>query len=285
MKNITLFFKSSLSQFKLKDKLNIKVIISSLKHTWFLFMLVSFFSCQTIGYKYSDTYNEIPHVENEALLLFSNIKNTNQSLETFKGIGKLKLNTNKKSMNLRAAFMGTQQGKFRVEIFGFPGQSSARYINDGHTSYVYLPFEDQLYAINSANPSLEKLLNLPITSNDLNSFLSGKIPIDDYTVDHISVSESGKEYEIYLTKSCLGDRKKIYIDLDRIQRCKIEVFNLFGSLKYRALLDRIQAVDEYRIPFEIHISDNNGNGLHIHIDKYWTNTSIPASSFTLTHPY
>lgn len=252
-------------------------------------LLLPLFSCQTFVGKlsnkpvYSETHDAFVQDENEKLKFISTIENTNNTLETFKGIGNLKLINTSTSMNTRAAWVGTNQGKFRVEIFGFPGQSSASYSNDGQFSYLYFYLEDRLYIINSVNPSLEKILTLSITSNDLNSFLSGRVPIYEYDIHKTELAISDKSYVLNLKKGCFGKIEKIYIDKDQNNVQKVELFNLFGSLIYRAEFSKVQTINGYRIPFDIIISNNDGNRLHIQIDKYWTDVTVPLETFTLTH--
>ena len=261
-----------------------KMHFTSKKYVWVLFIFISLVSCQTIGTKYPDIYDTHPHVEYDAAHLLSAIKNTNSKLETFKGIGNLKLINKNKSMNARAVWMGTNQGNFRVEIFGFPGQSTASYSNNGKYSYVYFPMEGHFYSISDPNPSLDKILTISITSNDLSSFLSGKIPVYEYDADQAKINVSDRGYELSLKKGCFGTHKKLYIDKHNKNVWKVESFNFFGSLKYRTELNMIQSVNGYSIPFEINISNNDGHRLRIHIDKYWTDVPVPLSSFTLTPP-
>jgi hypothetical protein len=180
--------------------------------------------------------------------------------------------------------MGTREGKFRVEIFGFPGQSAARFSNDGRYSYLHLPMEDRFDIFDTKNPNLEKILTISITSNDLHSFLSGQLPVYEYTAEHAKLKVSDEGYGLNLKKGCFGNRKKIYADKYDKNVWKVEVFNVFGSLNYRTELNKKHSINGYNIPFEIIISDNDGNRLHIRIDKYWTDVSVPISSFTLTPP-
>ena len=253
-------------------------------------LLILLYSCQTTGSKHTDnqvfpeTYDKLYQAEDEKLKLISIIKNTNKNLETFKGIGNLKLINNNKSMNTRAAWIGTHQGNFRVEIFGFPGQSAASYSNDGQYSYLYFHLEDRLYIIDSVNPSLEKILTISITSKDLNSFLSGRVPIYEYDINKTNLNISDDGYVLNLKKGCFGNLKKIYFNKHQNNVQKVEIFNLFGSLIYRAELSMVQTINGYTIPFDILITNDDGNRLHIHIDKYWTDVTFPVSSFTLTHP-
>jgi hypothetical protein len=267
-----------------KIKRHAKMHFSSKKYVWILFIFIPLVSCQTIGIKYPDSYDTKPPVEYDAEHLLSAIKNKNSELETFKGIGNLKLINNNTSMNARAVWMGTHQGNFRVEIFGFPGQSTASYSNNGKYSYVYFPMEGHFYIISDPNPSLEKILTISITSNDLSSFLSGKIPVYEYDADQAKINVSDEGYELSLQKGFFGKRKKLYIDKHNKNVWKIESFNVFGSLKYRTKLTMMQSINGYSIPFEINISNNDGNRLRIYIDKYWTNVPAPLSSFTLTPP-
>jgi len=220
----------------------------------------------------------------EATYILSSIQHINNTLISFKGIGNLKLNTRSESMNTRAAWMGTRQGNFRVEIFGFPGQSAVSYSNDGSRSYLHSHLDNRFYMIESANPSLESILSIPITSQDLSTFLSGKIPVYVYDENKIEMKPYNSGYVIHLKKGCFGHLEKLYVDENKTHVEKVELFNSFGSLIYRAELNMRRIVDGYTIPFEIIISTKEGNRLSIHVDKCWTDETIPSSAFTLSHP-
>lgn len=261
-----------------------KISFICIKYLCTICLLVPLVSCQAIITKYPSSYSSQRHAENETDYLLSEINNTNNKLETFKGIGNLKLIKEKKTINLRAAWMGTQQGCLRVEIFGFPGQSAAKYSNNGRFSYLYLPMEKRFYIIDDTNPSLEKILTISITANDLHSFLSGKVPINSYDFYDSNLTVTNDNYEVNLKKGCFGNRKKLYIDKTDKTVWKFETYTLFGSLKYRTELKKIRIVNGYTVPFEIIISNNQGNRLYIYLDKYWTDTSVPLSSFIITPP-
>jgi len=271
------------SPFSRKEK-TMKNFSASIKTLWALLLLIPCISCQTVNNQYpvSDCAHSYNEVEPGHLLTIQ--RNINSKLETFKGIGNLKLVNGDKKLNLRAAWMGTRQGNLRVEIFGFPGQSAARYSNDGHYSYLYLPLENRFYVTGDVNLNLKKILTLAITSNDLHAFLSGKFPVADYAKEDANLAVSKDEYILNLKKGCFGKRKKLYIDSRNQTAWKLESYTLFGSLQYRTELKKFQKVNGYIIPFEIIISDNQGNRLSIFPDKYWTDTPVSLSSFTLTPP-
>lgn len=260
---------------------------------WFILLLISVVlfsavSCQTLPLDYSDRTvysdrrDDLSETEKAALDALSAIHRINQRLETFKGIGKFTLVQDTRRLRTRAAWLGRDQGHLRMEIFGFPGHSAASFSSDGSYSYLYIHGEDTLYRIDSGNPSLEKILTLPITSKDLNYFLSGRIPIYKFDLNKSEFIESDNGYTLVLRNACFGNVEKIYMDKDKQNVRTVEVLNPFGAIIYRMEFGATAMIHGHRLPVEITISNGDGNRLHIHVEQQWTDVPVPPSAFILS---
>ncbi len=62
------------------------------------------------------------------------------------------------------------------------------------------------------------------------------------------------------------------------------MFDAAGTLAYRVEFDGFQTLNGYRVPSRLIVSNNDGLGFHLDVDRYWTNMSVSPSVFVLTPP-
>ena len=62
------------------------------------------------------------------------------------------------------------------------------------------------------------------------------------------------------------------------------MFNATGTLAYRVEFDRMRAVNGYRIPSRLLVSNNDGSDFQIDVDRYWVDAIVSPSVFVLTPP-
>jgi len=126
-----------------------------------------------------------------------------------------------------------------------------------------------------------RLLPIPIRPEELMSLLSGRIPISDHhTVDAHTDGSSG--YHVLVLKKWWRPVEKIYLCQDTLAPVRVEAFGALGSLRYRACLDGTLEADGYRIPVRIDVSDGEDAGVHLSLDRYWSNVAVSADDFALT---
>jgi hypothetical protein len=90
-------------------------------------------------------------------------------------------------------------------------------------------------------------------------------------------------YILLLKNRWRNIREIIYLN-DKENPDKIEMFGLTGKMVYRVELIRMQEVDSYRVPYRIRVSNDNGAGFQLDIDRYWANATVSPSVFMLAPP-
>ena len=109
-----------------------------MKHPASFILLLFLFTCSacsTISQKIHPTTIENKTAESE--LLVAALKYRNESLRTFKGIGKINIVRNGHSFTSKVAWLGSSPENLRVELIGSPGQPKIGFSCDGQWIYYY----------------------------------------------------------------------------------------------------------------------------------------------------
>jgi len=111
--------------------------------------------------------------------------------------------------------------------------------------------------------------------------LSGGVPLGVYESTRLFKLKKG--YILILFKN--GEPTcKLYLDEDKKNIRKIEIFNMSGSLAYRTVFGNFKDIDGYTIPFRMNFSDDKGSGFKLDINRYWANVPVSPSMFVLSKP-
>lgn len=220
----------------------------------------------------------------ESLSILAFIREKNNSLRTFKGIGKMELKNNKDSFISRTAWMGSYPDRFRIEVFGIAGQPLISVSADQNQLFLLSHSDSNYIHRDDPESTLEELLSLPVKVEDAIEFLSGRIPIREHETSRIEKSDSDNGYVLILEKSWTGVTEKIYLDEQKTKIYKVEIFGITGALNYRAeLLDEI-LIDGFHLPSRLVLSNENGESFKLNIDRYFANTPVTQSMFTISPP-
>jgi len=224
---------------------------------------------------------EIKPAFTEAETVLLTLKNRNSTLETFKGIGNIRLWDKEKKIRIaRAAWSAAEPGKLRIEILDAAGQPAASIASDGEWFY-YRSFQT-FYKKRSDDPDLKKIVSLPVTAGDVIALLSGRAPIRPFDSLLLAKEEEGG-YVLVLEKQS-GDTEKIYLDESRTLVRKIVITDVSETLLYQAEFDNIKDVKDYQIPFHLIFSNHEGEGFRLSVERCWANVPVSLSNFVLTPP-
>ena len=213
------------------------------------------------------------------------LRTTNQSLTSFKGTGKVSLRQNGVlTLDQRVAWVGAEPVYLSIVLFvsGFP---AVRIASDGRWLY-YVDNQDPKESyrkIRASDPSLKRLLAIPINTSDVIRLLSGRIPRLKYDTAVLEPDTADHGFVLILTKwwNVVG---KVYLDSNKSTLRRIEVFDARGTLVYRAVFETMQWVSDYQVPRKIAISNDNGAYFQLIIDRYWADVEVSPAMFTVPAP-
>ena len=222
----------------------------------------------------------------EAVNLLSTLNKKNQNLKAFKGIGTIKLwHNNTPRFDERVAWAGANPLNLRIVVL-VSGHPAIKLSTDGRfLYYLDLTTKPPIFKkIRSTDASLDRLVSIPIRSRDVVSLLSGRTPIHDYSSAGLIKNKLKKGYIIVLKKRWRGVIEKIYLDEKKSAIQKVEVFKPDGSLKYRAEFKAMQYVKGYHVPLKLVISNDDGAGFALDIERYIADAAVSPSMFVLSPP-
>ena len=221
----------------------------------------------------------------ETRSLLTSLANRNSTLQSFKGIGKASVSRNGTDYFARLAWAGSMPGKLRVELFGAPGHPKTGFASDGKWLYYFDPRDTQLPVkkISAIDPNLERFISIPITSSEIVTLLSGRIPEYAHHSLDLQNRKLGEGYVLTLKKRWWRGSQKIYLDPTKKTIQKIQIFKE-NALVYQAEFQKMQTVHGYQVPSRLVISNDNGIFFKLDIDRYWANVSVSPEMFRLK-PY
>ena len=241
--------------------------------------------------------------------LISILENTNIKLKTFKGVGRITIwKQGKKDLPGRLAWIGLTPDNFRIALQSVSGQPVASLANDGQWIYVFSHAQGQFLKQRSTNFAMKKFFSIPIKSSDIVNILAGRVPVNKHNsaivikdtparhntddlmqqkTDRYDSNESGRSedgYVLILKKRWGNICEKIYLDANKRDVRKFEVFDANGALAYRAEFSRMQHIKGHKVPSRLVLSGGDGSGFQLDVDRYWVNASVSPSIFVLKPP-
>ncbi len=260
------------------------------KVSWLAFVSVFyFFACSSLTDKVTQKPYDLKGTAGqaetlrEARKILLELETTNNKLKTFKGLGKIKLWNKGKLQTSRAAWIGSRQGKLRIDLFSVPGQPFVSLSSDGKHLYLISHSKHRFFKKRSTDAGLEKIILIPVKSIDIISLLTGRTPVYEHNSVGIERDDSGTGYVLILKNSRASIIERIYLDESKTKVYKVEMFDSSGILVYRALFDRMQNINGYRVPLKLMIL-NDDVVFSLSIDKYWTDVNVLPSMFVLAPP-
>ena len=222
----------------------------------------------------------------EAVNLLSSLNTKNQNLKAFKGIGRIKLwHNNSPGIDERVAWAGANPSSLLIVLL-VSGHPAIKFSTDGNFLY-YLDLTTKPTAfkkIRSTDARLDRLVSIPIRSRDVVSLLSGRIPIHEYTSAGLIKNKLKKGYILVLKRRWRGVIEKVYLDENKSDIQQVEIFKSDGSLKYRAVFKTMQYIKGYHVPLKLVISNDDGAGFMLDIERYMADISVSPSMFVLSPP-
>ena len=239
-------------------------------------------ACTTIGQRGKQMTTAPDSITGQIL---TSLDRTNAGLQTFKGIGSLKLWKNDTAqVQERMAWIGAVPSRLSVVVFA-SGRPALKMATDGKRLYAvdfYNP-KRTFYETPAANLGLKRLISLPLKPGDMVTLLSGRIPISAHQKVQLQPDASGKGFVVSLI-NWSRTVQKIFLNSTRDEVRKIEMFGNRGVLLYRAEFDSRRMVQGYRVPFMLNISDDAGNRMRLDIERYMADVAVDPSMFVLKPP-
>ncbi|NNL78432.1 MAG: DUF4292 domain-containing protein [Desulfobacterales bacterium] len=254
-----------------------------------IFFAVAFFAgCSSITARLPDRAPDARDTPTaaDAQMVLSILRNQNQSLQSFKGIGKIKVRYKQKlKFDERIAWIGSENANLRIELL-VSGQSAVKMSTDGKWFYYYEARQGEpLYKKDPAtDASLKRIVAIPIKVSDIVHLLAGRVPLREHGSAKLIRQDSANSYVLALKRKWAGVTEKIFLDESKSRVHQIEFYHHTGSLVYRVLFEEMQNIDGYQVPAKLRILNDDGADFHLIVERYWTNINVSPSMFVLNPP-
>jgi hypothetical protein len=270
-----------------------------------LFICILFISgCTGLSHRISEESKEF-HSSSEAKAIISVLVSQNHTLKTIKGVGKITFL--EKEITSRIAWVASAPDKIRITLSSVSGHPMISAASDGQWFYLFSHATGDFYKKRPTNFNMKRFFSISIKSEDIVNILLGRIPVVEYdsvgliedrsikglsAINSKSVEVSSlnkdikgnKNSSVLFLKNKWGNvREKIYLN-DTQDAHKIEMFDSSGALVYRLELIRMQEIKSYRVPYRLKVSNDDGMGFQLDLDRYWADAAVSPSVFTLAPP-
>ena len=217
--------------------------------------------------------------------LLSSLKQVNSSLVTFKGLGTVSLFQNGQLQKFRAAWAGVGPDKLRLQLFGPAGQPVFSIACDGRYYYLLSPEKESVVKQRVAATGLKRYIEIPIGVSELLSLFCGRPPLPGGESPVARLEKDTLQGSTLVLIEPSGELvDTIYLDEEVNSIREIERATPEGLLVWRAVLEDVRILDNYRIPNRITLSAEKEVTLRIDVDRFWANPSMSQDLFVINGP-
>lgn len=238
-----------------------------------------FTGCASIDFKNKHDIN--------AYNLAKQISNLNSEIKTAKGLGWLTIKENEIEIVYKIAWISQPPSKIRITLLsnGFPVETIVS--NEKSISLFSHTGEHSLKTYSINNPSLEKIISIPVKIEDIILLLSGQLPIKDFKYaffdngDNQFDNNDNPLKTIVLKNKSDNGIQKIFIDSkNRIK--KYLATNWKIEPLYKVSFFNFIIIDSVMLPSKMLIQDNLNREVSFEISKFYINLPVKKFTFSLT---
>lgn len=212
----------------------------------------------------------------QAILL--DMEKQNNGLKTFNGQGSITITELSKTKSYRLAWAAAIPDRIRLIVL-FSGQPIETVAADGENLYLkshtgsHVPITRR-----RKNPSLEPFIGLPLTTNQITYYLSGKVPIPDYKKILLDKMEDGMGSILSFYKNEETVVQQVFLD----ENNKILSYEITENAKtrYRVIIEKSGAENNLIFPTTISVVQGERSCL-ITVEKTTPNPELPPETFVV----
>jgi len=213
------------------------------------------------------------------------LKDTNRTLTTSKGIGRLEFTHSGSRQRLRIAWVSQLPGKIRLTVLGLDGRplmtaaaDESGFALQDHTTGTYQQGSLEDYRLKAA-------LQLPLEVSSLALILAGRLPDFNYDRAVIASGRSDGESTLVLKKWWNRVGRVYFRNTVSAGRqptiTRIEAFQQTGEIRYRADIKATRVVGKYVVPRSLSVQSGATNRIVLDIERYWVNEPVAPETFQL----
>jgi len=220
----------------------------------------------------------------EEAQVLASLEHAKDNIETFKGIGQLKISAGKGVQTARVAWIGSRPCNLRLETLGVWGRPSLLFLLKDDIFYVHDINNNRYFKGKNSVRNLRRFLSVPVEPQDLYSILSGSPPIVSFYEAKIEVLPDKSQSCLFLYKRWNRIAEKICFGDDLKTVKEVELFDPRGDSKYVVKFSRFRDVNGSLIPYRIRVLHENEIDMLLDVSRFYIQVPIPKEAFTLGLP-
>ncbi|RJQ77346.1 MAG: hypothetical protein C4519_13595 [Desulfobacteraceae bacterium] len=206
----------------------------------------------------------------------------NASLEQFKGLMQVQIQTRGRTLHGRAAFAGAIPDRLRLDFLNVIGQPLFSLAGNGRNITVMNMQAGQIHILEQTDAALERFTGIHMSIEDFLDVLAGRPPLPEYAAAQVP---EGK-------RPCAVELKtQWHVLLAELQSdaCEhpdvLKVYGREGELQYTIHWLQWQSLQDYAVPRKVLITSGGGARVDLVIQRFWPEpTSLSPSTFILDYP-
>lgn len=219
----------------------------------------------------------LPAPDAEAVL--AQARGINRGLQTFKGVGRLEIETPGFRRTARAAWVGRlAPARFRLDFIG-AGLPVASIAGDGRRVYLRQP-DGGVQTRLAPNPRLDDLLGLPVTAADLLHAMAGRLPDLPYQRASVHPDQEADGVLVVFYDRLGAARVRATLDATGGRLQRLAFYRSDGVLQYRIDYGRYRPAGAYRLPHQVEVQDAQSL-CRILVERWWPDAALNESIFVL----
>jgi outer membrane biogenesis lipoprotein LolB len=221
--------------------------------------------------------------QEHARQLFESALEKNPAPETFKGIGNLKITRDNQVDTGRIAWMAAGNDRIRLELLTPYGQPWATFSSDGQHVYILVYTDQRFYKRSLSGSGLKEIISISVQPEEIISLLLGRPPEVEYSFISMIDSTTAPGPVLVVQERWWTGHQIIFLDKTGDYFRSVEVYDGSGELKYKA--DFFHKIENgHRVPSRLEISNGQGTGVQLAVNRHWAEVDISPSAFILTPP-
>lgn len=221
----------------------------------------------------------------EAEQLLQQIASRNPGLDSFKGVGTIRLEQPRQTpISGRLAWVARKPSKVRF-VFLASGRPVLVFAADGRHVYLVDPRtpEKTYTKVRSSAGRLDRLVSMPLRTADLIALLAGRTPVLDHS-EVVLQTDPELGTRVLVLRKWWSAVEKIHLDRKKDSVKRVDFLERGGGLRYRVEFLQEQTVQEFAVPKRLKISDDKGAALTLTLDRYQIADIPEESVFRIAPP-
>lgn len=215
-----------------------------------------------------------------ARLVIERLLEQNEGLTQFKGLANVQMKDEGRLRSGRIAFAAVRPDRMRVDLLNTMGVPLTSLAGDGDHISIVSHIDKKHYRIRQSRTALEPVIHLPIGIEDLQSLLSGRVPLPSHAFARF-VETDGPEEIVVLKNRWHVIVSKLRVDSKTHQIQDMQVFDGQGQLLYQIHWHQWKENGEFSLPSKVTIESLSHESLELVVVRFWPNAEVAPSTFVL----